>query len=341
MAAVTLTEVARRAGVSLATASRVLNGSSRTPSPDIAERVRGAATELGYVANAQAQALARASTRLVGLVVHDIGDPYFSSIARGVQGAAAEAQHQVLLAAAEAPRAQPQEGATSVLAAVQAFVSYRVDAVILAGSSSLPPDPALLAALAGYRDRGGRVVTIGQDWVPGAGAVLVDNQEGSALLVRDLVADGQRRLAYLAGPEGLATVEDRVAGYRSAVAEAGAEDLGVFRDSFDSAGGERAARQLLEAGVLDSGGEPVTVLAANDVMALGAAAELGRAGRPVPERVRLAGFDDIPSLAYSTPALTTVRLPLEQMGARAAALALSPTPGLEHVAGEVVRRASA
>lgn len=340
MAAVTLSEVARRAGVSLATASRVLNGSSRVPAPDIAERVRGAAAELGYVANAQAQALARASTRLVGLVVHDIADPYFSSIARGVQSAAAEAHHQVLLAAAEAPHPQPQAGATSVLAAVQAFASYRVDAVILAGSSSLPTDPSLLAALAGYRDRGGRVVTIGQDWVPGAGAVVVDNRQSSAALVRALVADGQRRLAYLAGPQDLATVEDRLAGYREAIATTGAEDLGVFRDSFDSPGGERAARQLVASGVLREA-EPVTVLAANDVMALGAAAELERGGRPVPARVRLAGFDDIPSLAYATPALTTVRLPLEQMGARAAALALSPRPGVEHVAGEVVRRASA
>lgn len=95
---VKLTEVARQAGVSLATASRVLNGSSRTPAADIAERVKTAAEELGYVANAQAQALARSTTGLVGLVVHDIADPYFSAIAHGVQQASLDTHHQVLLA---------------------------------------------------------------------------------------------------------------------------------------------------------------------------------------------------------------------------------------------------
>ena len=101
MSAVTLSQVAREAGVSLATASRVLNGSDRRPAEHIAERVRDAAESLGYVANAQAQALARSTTGLVGLVVHDIADPYFSSIAKGVQRRARTDRHQLLLAATD------------------------------------------------------------------------------------------------------------------------------------------------------------------------------------------------------------------------------------------------
>src|SRR6476660_8947924 len=97
-AASTLPEGARLAGGSPATASRVLNGSARTPGPEIAERVRKAAESLGYVPNAQAQGLAKSSSGLLGLIVHDIADPYFSAIARGVQDAAREQGKMVLLA---------------------------------------------------------------------------------------------------------------------------------------------------------------------------------------------------------------------------------------------------
>jgi len=341
----TLTEVAREAGVSLATASRVLNGSARTPAPEIADRVRRTAASLGYVANAQAQALARSSTRLLGLVVHDIADPYFSSIARGVQATAATAHRQVLLAAAEAVTgttapADAGHRTTSVQAAVQAFASYRTDAVIIAGSRSADPDPALTDTLAGYQQRGGRVVTVGQDWVEDASAVVVDNTEGSRTLVTALAADGHDTFAYLAGPASIVTSEERLAGYRQGVAEAGVTDLGVHRGGFGSAGGADAVRELLATGVLRTG-RRVTVVAANDVMALGAAAALAAEGLRVPEDVALAGFDDIPPLAFSTPPLTTVRLPLEEIGRHAAELALEPRRRLVHVAGTVVRRASA
>ena len=130
--AVTLIDIARHAGVSLATASRVLNGSARTPAEPIAKRVRTSALELGYVANAQAQALARSATGLVGLVVHDIADPYFSSITRGAQRYAGGHRSQVLLAGAE--RSESAE-----LEAVAAFVAYRTDGIILAGSRRARP----------------------------------------------------------------------------------------------------------------------------------------------------------------------------------------------------------
>ena len=135
VAAKTLSGVARHAGVSLASASRVLNGSSRRPAEEIAERVRAAALELGYVPNAQAQALARSSTGLVGLVVHDISDPYFSSIARGVQHAARNYRRQVLLASTD-----PSESAEHD--AVSAFASHRTDAIILAGSRRAQNTPS-------------------------------------------------------------------------------------------------------------------------------------------------------------------------------------------------------
>ena len=136
MAMVTLSEVARHAGVSLATASRVLNGSARTPAADIADRVRAAATTLGYVPNAQAQALARSSTSLIGLVVHDIADEYFASIAKGVQRVAADRDRQLLLAVA----GSIHSAAPEVDRAVTAFAAHRTDAIILAGSRTAATD---------------------------------------------------------------------------------------------------------------------------------------------------------------------------------------------------------
>lgn len=331
MAAVTLSGVARHAGVSLATASRVLNGSSRRPAEDIAERVRASALELGYVPNAQAQALARSSTGLVGLVVHDISDPYFSSIARGVQHAARNYRRQVLLASTD-----PSESAEHD--AVAAFASHRTDAIILAGSRRAQPDPDLEQELARYQQNGGRVVTIGG--TPGSGlTVPVGNSDGAAALVRKLVSLGITRFAILAGPAELNTARDRVAGFTAALSEAGLEPAAVVGSSFGREGGFEAAQRCWEE--LD-GERGVCLLAVNDVMAIGAIAGLRALGVAVPADALVSGFDDIPTLRDYFPALTTVHLPLEQLGEEAANLALNPDQAPPApVKGEVIIRESA
>src|ERR1700761_8966291 len=130
VAGVTLTDVARPAGGPPPTASRVLNGSTRRTSPEVATAVRRAAEELGYISNAQAQALAKSTTGLIGLVVHAIADPYFSTIAAGVQGEAAGRDLQVLLATTL--RSTDQE-----VRAVSAFIGHRTDAIVVVGSRVL------------------------------------------------------------------------------------------------------------------------------------------------------------------------------------------------------------
>ncbi|NJC23808.1 LacI family transcriptional regulator [Arthrobacter pigmenti] len=331
MAAVTLSGVARHAGVSLATASRVLNGSSRRPAEEIAERVRAAALELGYVPNAQAQALARSSTGLVGLVVHDISDPYFSSIARGVQHAARNYRRQVLLASTD-----PSEGAERD--AVSAFASHRTDAIILAGSRRTTPDPELERELERYEANGGRVVTIGGS--PRAGlTVPVGNADGAAALVAELVSRGIRRFAILAGPGELNTARDRAKGFTDALAEAGLEAAAVVESAFTREGGFDAAQRCWKE---IAGERGVCMLAVNDVMAIGAIAGLRAVGVSVPEDALVTGFDDIPTLRDYFPALTTVRLPLEQLGEDAANLALDPDhPAPETIRGAVIIRQSA
>ncbi len=353
--AVKLSEVARHAGVSLATASRVLNGSSRTPAAGIAEKVKAAAAELGYVANAQAQALARQSTGLVGLVVHDIADPYFSTIAHGVQQAALAARHQVLLAGTDLETADGAPG-DAELAAVNAFISYRTDAIILAASRLLDEDPRLSKALAQYIGNGGRVVAIGATDIPKAQVLSVDNHDGASALVGALLERGRRRFAILAGPRERNTARIRVAGFTDGLAKAGLEPLTVVHGAFTSQGGYDATVELLDSneGKLvssdaDSGnaggpehGGPLCILAANDVMALGAMAALRSRGFTIPDDVEVAGFDDIPTLRDHFPALTTYRLPLEEMGRLAAELALSPAGQTSaSVTGRVVLRESA
>ncbi|WP_309058282.1 LacI family DNA-binding transcriptional regulator, partial [Streptomyces sp.] len=313
MSAVTLSQVAREAGVSLATASRVLNGSDRRPAEHIAERVRDAAESLGYVANAQAQALARSTTGLVGLVVHDIADPYFSSIAKGVQRRARADRHQLLLAATDG---------TDQLDAVAAFASHRTDAIIMAGSRRREIDPRLLAELTRYQKNGGRVVTIGQAWLEGAGAVTIDNRSAGDDLTDMLIGTGRARFAFLGGPDELASAAERRAGFRAALERAGLEPEAEVTEDFNSQGGYEAARALVDRLGADAV-RGLTVVVGNDVMALGAIAGFRHAGLIVPHDLRVAGFDDIPNLRDFSPGLTTVRFPLEQIGETAADIALS------------------
>ena len=353
---VKLTEVARLAGVSLATASRVLNGSNRTPAPIIAERVRAAAEELGYVPNAQAQALARSTTGLVGLVVHDIADPYFSAIAHGVQQAALGSGHQVLLAGTDIEGDAGSPGGAE-LAAVNAFISYRTDAIILAASRLLHEDPRLIKALAQYTTNGGRVVTLGVSSILDAQVVRVGNYEGAVALVAALLQRGIRRFVVLAGPHERNTARIRVQGFTETLASAGLEPLAVVQGVFTSQGGYDSTLEFLDSlGGSDSmgggtgpaaalgpeDGAPLCILAANDVMALGSMAALRSRGLRIPQDVQVAGFDDIPTLRDHFPGLTTYRLPLEEIGRLAAKMALSPLVKLPaSVTGSVVLRESA
>ena len=335
MGAVTLVEVARHANVSLATASRVLNGSQRTPTEGIAQRVRASAQELGYVANAQAQALARSSTGLVGLVVHDIADPYFSTITRGAQRYAGGQRSQILLAGAE-------HNERAELSAVATFVAYRTQAIILAGSRRVGPDDELAGALARYLRNGGRVVTLGPSTIPDARFLEIRHRAGAERLVEALVARGVTDFAILAGPPELRTADDRVQGYQQALAEAGLRPLAVLASDFDREGGFATAQRFWTELPADQRGRRVCLLVVNDVMALGAISGLRALGLAVPDDVQVAGFDDIPTLRDFTPGLTTVRLPLELIGEKAAELALTPEPDpLDAVDGEPVLRDSA
>lgn len=324
---VTLEDVAKQAGVSLATASRVLNGSTRQVGASLRARVEQAADELGYRANIAAQTLARGASNVIGLVVHDLTDPYFAALADGAMRAAAG--ENLLVMVGTTHRDPEQE-----IAYVATLNAQRVRAVLLAGSRVADENVTrrLRDELARYRDSGGRVAVIGQDLL-GVDTVAPANRAGAAALAKELAALGHTRFAVLAGPEHLVTARDRHEGFAGALAELGLPEPRVIHGPFDRDGGYEAAGRT---------GEATCVFAVNDVMAVGALASYRDRGVRVPDDVSVAGFDDIATLRDHVPALATVRLPLTDMGARALELALSGdgSPVVEHVTGEVVLRES-
>lgn len=331
----TLADIAAEAGVSLATASRVLSGSRDRVSAALAERVETAARSLHYVPNAHARALARASSTTIGLIVHDVSDPYFAEIARGVLEAASTHDHLVLIC-------NTFRDADRELEYVRALRAQRVHSIVLAGSGYTDPDAErrLAEELVAFRATGGGVATIGRHDV-GLDAVLPDNVAGAARAARHLVDLGHERIAVLAGSASLTTVEDRIAGFRTELAAAGIAlpDTHVLRGDFTRAGGYATATELLASDL-----DVTAVFALNDTMAVGALAACRDAGVDVPGALSLVGFDDVPHVVDVTPPLTTVRLPMEELGAEAIALALreptSDDPAVVTSTSELVVRAS-
>lgn len=329
-----LVDVARAAGVSLSTASRVLGGSRDRVTPGLRDRVLAAADALNYVPNAPARALARATTPTLGLLVHDVGDPYFTEIARGVLRIADDADLMVMIS--NSYRDPERE-----LEYIQALRAQRVQAIVLAGSGYTDTGAERQAAvqLRAFEAAGGRAAVVGRHRLP-VDAVLPDNVGGGTATGRLLVDLGHERIGVVAGPPALTTVDDRLRGFREALSATGV-DLpapAVMHADFTRDGGREATARLLDA-VPDL----TAIFALNDAMAIGALAELHHRRIPVPDRMSLTGFDDIPIASDVRPALTTVRVPMEHMGAEAVRLTLkarSRRTRRRTLTNEVIERAS-
>jgi LacI family transcriptional regulator len=334
---VRLSDVARAAGVSIATASRVLHPGSRRPSEELRARVTRVAEELEYTPNVLAQAVARGRSPLVGLVVHDISDPYFSSIAAGVLRAASSSELTVTISVTGP---DPHEEVRHVAA----LRRQRARAVIITGSRRHQDGcaDALAREVEAFRREGGRVSMVSQQGLD-VDTVVLDNCAGARELAVALHARGYRDFAALAGPRLLRTARDRLEGFRDGLAQCGValDPRHVVEGDFTRDGGHAAARELLRGPVpLPEG---TCVFAVNDLMAVGAMSALREAGVDLPRQVAVAGFDDISTLRDITPALSTVRVPLEHLGEQALALVSDPeppAPRVLQVRGEVVLRDS-
>ena len=328
---VTLSDVAREAGVSVATASRALNGSARTVGPALVARVATAARLLQYAPNAQAQAMATGTTNVVGLLVHDIGDPYFSAIASGVSKAADEAGLLVMLSTTMG-RAEEE------VRYLRALRAQRGRAAILVGSRRADDGDSdrLAAEIEVFERAGGRVVAISQARLA-VDTIVVENSSGAATLASELVRLGYTRFGVLAGPQEVLTARDRSRGFARGLTESGCPAPAVVHGEFTRDGGYAAMSRLLDQAQVEC------VFAVNDVMALGAMTASRDRGLSVPDDLAIAGFDDISPLRDAWPSLTSVRLPLVEMGARAMGLVSRPrgmSPRRNRVRGRVVLRDS-
>ncbi|WP_407319765.1 LacI family DNA-binding transcriptional regulator [Isoptericola halotolerans] len=309
-----LVDVAERAGVSIATASRSLSGRDGV-SAVVAAHVREVAATLGYVPNPHARTLAGGATSVAGLLVYEIGDPYFSEIASGVISAAAAQGWSVQISHTE-------RDARAEAAQLRLMRAHRVGAIVVAGSGYVDPamENDVARELEAYQHAGGRAVVIGRHHVR-CDAVLPDNSAAAASVAAHVLGLGHRRLAVVAGPRHLNTVADRLRGIRSALDAAGLDpgELPVVYGPFTREGGQQATAQVLER-------HPSTtaVLALNDAMATGVLSVLRERGLAVPRDMSVTGFDDIQVAQDLAPALTTARLPMSEMGSTAFELALRP-----------------
>ena len=314
----TLSDVARRAGVSLSTASRALNGSrDRIVRPDLAAKALQAAHELNYVPNAAAQTMARGRSMTVALIVGDIQDPYFSSIAAGVITTASESGYIVTLSTISYNR-------DALVPLIHAMRQQRPEALLIAGS--LWDEESYLSdvkqALQDFQaSTGSQICCIGQSDL-GFHRVTMKNREGALSLGAGLAERGFRTAAVLAGPGSHITAATRTLGFVEGFSSSGSVLTQVHGD-FTRDGGYEAMMT-----VLGMETRPEVVFAVNDVMAVGALAAARDSGVRVPSDIAVAGFDDIPTLLDVTPALTTVRVPMELVGATAVNLVLQP-PGTE------------
>jgi LacI family transcriptional regulator len=302
-----ITEVARLAGVSIATVSRVVSAADYAVRPATRERVLQAARTLDYVPNALARGLLKSHVPVVGVIVHDITDPYFAEVVRGVEDAAAPRGYLVITCSSE--RDPERENAY-----VRLLRSIRAAAVIFAGSGLDDPvlDRELPRHVKAMRAYGAAVVHLSPHAL-GEPEISVDNAGGIAATVAALVRLGHRRIAFLAGPASLYVARHRLAGYRRGLDEAGLafDERLVVTTTFDQDGGAVGVDALL------AGGAPFTAICcANDLLAMGALRRLGERGIDVPGQVSIVGFDDIGMAAMTTPSLSTVRLPLREMGRR-------------------------
>jgi len=309
-----LVDVAERAGVSLATASRALAGRDGV-SEEVANRIRQISRELGYVANPYARTLAGGASSTVGLVVHQVDDPYFSEIAGGVIQVADE--QSLLVQICHSGRDPDHE-----LRQIRNLIAQRVGIIIVAGSGYDDPriEAETKADLSAFQSLGGRVAVIGRHSL-GVDAVLPDNEAGGRALGDHLVELGHRRIAVAAGTPGLTTVADRLAGVAASLRAHGLslDALPVVHTDFTRDGGRAAADRII-----DEHPDTTAIVALNDAMAMGVLSALRTRRIAVPDRMSVVGFDDVSVAADLAPSLTTVRLPMTDMGRMALDLALKP-----------------
>ncbi len=310
---VRLIDVADAAGVSIATASRSLTHSPGV-SEQVAQHVRETAARLGYVVNQHARTLAGGQSPIVGLLVHEIGDPYFAEIASGVIDAADRRGMTVQIC-------HTGRDPATELAQLHTLIANRVGTIIVAGSGYVDHSSQAAARreLDMFRRNGGRAAAIGRHHL-GVDSVRPDNVAGGESIARHLVELGHRRIAIASGSPELTTVADRLQGICRVLDAHGIEprDRPIVEVEFTLEGGRAAAGRII-----DEHPDVTAVIALNDAMAIGVLSVLRANSLEVPRHLSVAGFGDVAVASSVAPSLTTVRIPITEFGRSALELAIS------------------
>lgn len=306
-------DVAEYAKVSLSTVSYVLNDSGPV-APDRRQRVLDAVRLLEYAPNESARKLKRRAPSAIGMVVPDLTNQFFAEVTKGVT-VAASARDVLVSLVVPSGQELPEEKQADLLR------RQRVDGVIyLSGTGSIPSAIYDIA-------RSGPAVLVDEQ-VPGSGlpAVVSTARRGAREVAGHVLAQGHRRVGIISGPAALWTSQQRLAGYREAIAGAGIDpdSVPVLTGDYEHESGQRLAAQLLSATP-----RPTALICANDLLAIGAMECCRELGLRVPEDVSVVGFDDLPLSVFLTPRLTTVRQPAHEMGFKAASILFDLFDGLE------------
>lgn len=328
---VTIKDVARTAGVSPSTVSRVL-ANNPSISPQTQERVRQVLQELNYHPHAGARSLVTGSSRTIGLITsrptaQTFSNPFFPEVIRGI-GSVLEAEgYNLLLSTAQGEAGQRQ-------VCLDMLRSRQADGVILT-SSSLGDE--LISALAAERRNfvliGRPADKQGHPAHPKIHAVNNDNVSAAAAAVEHLIRSGHRRIAYVGGPGRWVFCHDRLQGYRQGLEEAGIPFDGalVHEGSISHQDGETALERLLSLPE-----PPTAVLAVDDLVAIGVLESALRKGLRVPGDLAVAGFNDSPNASWTRPQLTTVRIPVYDLGAMAARMLVGLLQGVPYRPRQVI-----
>jgi LacI family transcriptional regulator len=293
----TLLDVARKAGVSASTVSRILNGTARV-SDDKRLAVLAAIEQMHFAPNQMAQGLKKGRSMTVGIVVQDISSPFFDETLRGVDDGLKGTGYASVIVSGHWNAEEEADR-------IRLLLARKVDGIILLSGRI---SDATVLQFANQRP----IVSTGRDIATkSAIGYKLDNEYGAYLAVRHLVELGHRRIAFIAGPGNNMDAAERLNGYTRALNEAAIEvDTKLIVDGdFHEASGMLATNRLF-----DTRQQFTAIFAANDLSAYGARLCLYRKGIRVPDDISLVGFDDLPGSAYTTPPLTTVRQPLYEIG---------------------------
>ena len=309
---VTMQEVARKAGVSAMTVSRVVNG-DKGVSAETQRRVEETIRALDFVPNRVARGLVSQKTQTIGLIVPDVVNPFFAPVVRGAESAARKAGYRVLLCNSEGDLRLEREY-------IEDLVAHRVEGLLLAPAC----DRSRSSVLSLFR--GGFPLVLIDRSLPDADCDLVvsDNANGAHRLIEHLIAVGHREIAHITDAEDTSTGQDRLRGYREALKAGGVSyhpEL-VFRTTVDRIGGYRATQEILARDPL-----PTVIFAVNNMTAVGAMEALRERGLSVPKDMGLVCFDDVEHLAVLSPFMTVIDQPAETFGSLGAQLLLERMAG--------------